>query len=360
MRGLYFYKSASLRYSVIIFIILLTTTTCKDKYNFKVSASKGNLSVSAVITNLPGFQTIKLGTTAGPNFVPDPLTGAVVTISDELGNQEQLIDNGDGQYVFTQQTVTGRLEGSYMLDIITPDGEHYQSTSEVMGKLVAKDSVYAIPAKESTISTEGVEISNYVVNVFLDTQLPKTTTTQYLRWAVDEVYCIIPTCVPGALRCPDICYVYQPFSKFNLKIIKTSDYSQPGLTGIPLQKRDVDFTFMVRHFFNVTQYSMNEKAYNYWKNVELISARTGSIFDTPPATIPGNIHNVKNPSELVFGYFEVSAAELTRVFIDRGYIPTDVTTCTWSFLYPEGTPYGYCRDCQSVKGSTITPPSWFF
>ncbi len=349
--------------NILLFLILLVFSNCKDPYTIKVNGSSGNMTLNGVITDDAGPQYLKLGISTGTKKSPDPLVGALLSISDETGAKENLKDLGNGQYQLDQLSVKGRKTGTYTLDIILPDGRHYVSSAEKMSSPQATDSAYYQYITEQIVSSEGILVNNDNVKVYLNTNLPKETEAAYLRWAIDEVYCIIPSCSPRALACPPYCYIYQEVSKFNLQVIKTTDYQTSALRDILLQTRGVDFTFMVRHYFNISQYSMNKNTFDYWKKVQLLTERSGSIFDTPAASVPGNIHNVNDPSEIVYGYFEASARKLTRIYVDRGYITkTDVTSCVWDWSVPGGVGnyYGYCLNCNSVRGSTNARPDWFF
>ena len=197
------------------------------------------------------------------------------------------------------------------------------------------------------------------MNTYLNTELPQNTTAFY-RWEVAEVWNIFPTCFPGAVSCPKICYVFDAYSNYKLHVIRSKDYTQPSIKNLLLIKRGVDFSFNGRHFFNVTQYSMNENAYDYWHKVDQLISKSGSIFDTPPSVVVGNVKNMTNPNESVFGYFEASGSKLTRNFIDRGSVPTFVQTCYfYSPDYDFTRTTRYCFDCTGYPGATLSEPDWF-
>lgn len=347
--------------NLLLFLSLLLFNNCKDPYDFNLQGVTSSLVVNGIISDLSGPQYIKLGTTSSPKQSPSPLLGALVNVTDENGNQENLKDLGNGKYQLDQTKVKGRKAGTYLLDIQLPDGRHYKSSAETMASPQAKDSAYFTIVTEKIVSTEGILINNDNVKVYLNTNLPPESEPGYLRWAIEEVYCIIPSCSPQAIACPAFCYIFQEVSKFNLELIKTTDFqSAISLKDILLQTRGIDYTFMVRHFFNISQYSMNPNTYDYWKKVQLLTSRTGSIFDSPPAIVQGNIHNLNDPSEPVYGYFEASAQKLTRLYVDKGYIKTDITSCAWDFRIPAGNYYSYCLNCNAIKGSTNARPDWFF
>ena len=258
-------------------------------------------------------------------------------------------------------TVKGRPGGTYTLQIKLPDGRTYQSTPEKM-PVVSKpaDSPFYRVVTDTRI-TNGIEINSFMVNIYLNTSLAENNKTGLYRWAVSEVWNIFPTCLPGAISCPPICYIYEPYSRFNLKVVKAADYSEFAIRELLLLSRGIDFSFNGRHYFNVTQYSMNQQAYEYWNKVEQLITKRGSIFDAPPAIIPGNISNVSNPDELVLGYFEASATQLTRTFVDRGAIHTYVETCFYYDPYFSFTNISqFCFDCTRHVGSTIVQPGWYW
>ena len=346
----------------LFWILVILFNDCKDRYDIKTNRSSNSLVVSGMISDTLEPQYLKLGTTTPYQKDIDPLPEAVVSILDENGVREYYHDVGGGKYRLDGIQVKGMKGKTYVLEIQRPEGQQYRSSAESMPLPQATDSAYFKVTKDKVVSSEGIEVDNDNVNVFLNTKLPKTTESAFFRWGIDEVYCIIPTCIPGAIACPPWCYIYQEVSKLNLTVISSVDYDHFSLNGILLQTRAIDFTFLVRHYFNVTQYSMNRKAYEYWKKVGLLTERNGSIFDTPPASVAGNIHNINDPDEQVFGYFEASPQKLTRVYVDRGLVPVELNSCDFdpSFYSLGGSRFSYCTNCYAIKGSTTARPDWFF
>lgn len=350
-----------IRRLLLALLLVITFDQCKDPFELIGQVGRRNLIVDAIISDSPDPQYVKLSTTIEARRPPEPLTGALITLSDDSGNSENLVDLNDGRYLFRRSTLSPHAGAYYTLDIQLANGKHYQSsTSEYMGQSLATDEVSFEIVKDQIVSSEGIPVDNTNVKIYLNTTLPKESSTAYLRWAIDEVYTIKPTCSPFAIECPPWCFIYQDVSTANITLVKTTDFRQPVLERVLLQTRNVDFTFMVRHYFNVTQYSMSELAYQYWKKVQLLTQRTGSLFDPPPALVTGNMVNVDDPKEPVYGFFEISAAQLTRLPIDRGYIPVDITNCNWNPYYYSGNPYSYCTNPFAIKGSTIERPDWFF
>lgn len=63
----------------------------------------------------------------------------------------------------------------------------------------------------------------------------------------------------------------------------------------------------------VRQIGLSKAAYDYYYLIFTETGKTGQLFDTPPATIRGNVANVTNPDNYALGYFgahEVSEGKI--------------------------------------------------
>ena len=131
----------------------------------------------------------------------------------------------------------------------------------------------------------------------------------------------------------------------------------PAAGKILLQSEGIDYSFSSEHIFNVTQYSMNKSNFQYWTKAQELIVKRGSIFDTPPAKILGNITNEADTNEIVFGYFEATGQKISRLKVSGGNSPVYIFTC---LDYPERTYYPFCQNCEYLAGSTHEVPSWWF
>jgi hypothetical protein len=124
----------------------------------------------------------------------------------------------------------------------------------------------------------------------------------------------------------------------------------------------IDETFLYRHYFVTYQSSLSAEAYDYWSKVNALVAGNGSLFDTPPARIYGNImrNDEEDASEKVFGYFQAVNQAVSRVSITRSELPffLSYSDCQGSFpvKFP---PPSFCENCLSVRNSSHVRPSWF-
>jgi len=346
-------------YSIILMLIA-ALVQCKEPFEFDTVNRPDLLVVSGYISDQPGPYPLFLGVTVGAERTyPTPVLNAVAYLTDGDGNTETYVETGNGNYQLVGSKIGGVQGGSYRLNISLKDGRTYQSTVEVMPTISkAIDDVKIGVIKVKVLGYEGTQVDRYQVNVTLNTTF-QPPNHGYYRWAVNEVYSLFPTCVPGSISCPQICYIYTPYSLYQLNVVDRSNYASSDIKGIQLLNHDVDFSFSSRHYFNVTQFGMNTSCFEYWRRVQQLVLRRGSIFDTPPATIRGNISNVADPNEIVLGYFEASTMQVTRRFIDRGEIPLHIPSCF--YFDPDYTSsLPYCQYCMNLAGAQPVPPSWFW
>jgi hypothetical protein len=103
---------------------------------------------------------------------------------------------------------------------------------------------------------------------------------------------------------------------------------------------------------DVRQYSLSEKAFNFWNQIGIQQRSTGSIFDPPPASFTGNIVNTQNENETVLGFFGASAVNQRYIVFDRFKVAN-------FFPPPNSIPMG-SGDCLThVLGATNERPEGF-
>ncbi len=111
-------------------LALALLSGCTDVVSLNVPQGLPVLAVDGAITDQPGPYTVTLTKTAG-YFNDAPLArvaGAVVQLTDNLGQQEVLREQAPGTYVGSK--IQGKIGNSYVLNI-KADGEEYQAATEI-------------------------------------------------------------------------------------------------------------------------------------------------------------------------------------------------------------------------------------
>ncbi|MEM7372766.1 MAG: DUF4249 domain-containing protein [Bacteroidota bacterium] len=344
--------------------LCLCSGACVERIDFEVERTAGQLVVDGGFTNEEGIQRIRLGETVAVVRLPLPVEDAHVRLYEDSGEFEDYVHDPEepGTYLLHGTKIQGKPGHSYFVEITLANGRVYRSKEEEMQPQQAMlDSIYYDFSLEKEISSAGVVIENTYINAYIDVELSQLDRTTFLRWDVEEVFLLTPTDEPDPFGfVPPPCYVYQYPSAIDLNLYDGSVNDIGRLEGLKVASQVLDWTFQEKHYFTVKQLGMNQEAFDYWDNVRDLLTNVGSIFDTPPAPLSGNVFNVNDSSEEVLGYFGVSSVSEIRFAVLRQDIPLDqVLECTYSqdkyYLdYP-----ARCWDCLSVRNSTYTRPDFF-
>ena len=172
--------------------------------------------------------------------------------------------------------------------------------------------------------------------MLLDTSLPDRSEGPYLRWEVSEDYVLHEFLPPGSLKVPNSCYYHRSIGPQKILLLD-GDRSVPGpVDGKLLGIKELDWTFFYKHYFNVVQHSISKPAFDYWQRADQVINQVGSIFDTPPAGIQGNIFRTDDPTELVLGYFEATNPDTAHHVVYKADFPFGVQVeglCPSVFYY---------------------------
>ncbi len=356
--------------SILIIGIGLLIDACVEPIDFETDPAGGQLIVTGGITNAKGAYEVTLKRTANLNRTfPVPEGGAQITLRNDRGQQEAFREQDGGVYR-TAGVVQGQPGETYEIEIVLADGTTYRSRPETMPTAIGKDSAYYEIGKQEKVSDSGVLFEDRVVEVYVDTQLPENEPTLYLKWDLETVYSVTTIIRTPLSTSITYCYFFdypdaQTVRLFNRQELPGGEVLRKQFLGA----RGIDYSFLERHYFNVIQSSLTAEAYQYWQQVGDLSNRTGSVFDTPPGLIRGNVYNVEDEREQVLGYFEAAQTDTSRFFLTRTDLPVTIGAncpCTSLFLNLDQTNLPFtvgslcpCTLCSELPGVTLDPPSYW-
>lgn len=365
---------------LVSFLVLLSS--CITQFIPQTNEDKKLLVVEGLITNLPDTniiflsESLPLGTKASSN----PVSGCIVTISDDLGNSYDFTETSPGKYVTSPskfQGITGRFYTLHIIRTGADNNSKYESSPVEMKYDPPIDSLYY----ERSVFNEINGISSEEgCQVYLNTHDP-TNQAQFYRWEYSETWeLILPYTVPNK-----ICWVTSKSDIINIK--STTILEKATIRRYPVNfiSNETD-RLRVKYSILVKQYSLNEDEYQYWEKLQNITEQVGGLYDMIPSSIPSNIYNTENPNEKVLGYFSVSGATSKRLFIEENFagifnLYTDVyciedtifndepipslNSFVWVIVDHPIPPPPYkvitrnkgCYDC-TLRGTTIKPDFW--
>lgn len=313
----------------------LWVCACVEPFELGIKSDLRILTVDATLTDSPEEQIINLAESVNVNgsVFSQPLLKAKVEVI--VGGNERLTLTEKGQGVYALPSNFKLQTGvNYKLVFTKADGTQYESSEDQVSKVPEIINVHD-EFKVNAIE-RGANLYDPGNYVYLDTQDPAKDENNYLwTWKLWERQSVCATCfsgryflTPAPARCREeraytgqtfdyLCSgdCWEIFSSKDLNVF-TDIYSN----GQPIQNRliaKIPYYNFRGALIEIKQQSISPAAYRYYKLLADQVQNNGSLVDTPPAALIGNIKNVKNPNESIAGFFMVTSVRTVRHWIDR-------------------------------------------
>jgi hypothetical protein len=331
------------KFPIYLILLLVLVGSCITPItDFDQVAAQSFLSIEASLTDQPGPHKVRLYMSSdkltGSYFLP--VTKAKVYFLDEKGVRQDLTESTTKGTYLSSTTFSGRVGGTYTLNIETSDGKKYQSLAETMKP---------VPEIENLLTRFEVA-DNYAkgdprrggFNIYLDFQDPATTGDNYQwYWKHYERAYVCETCVGGTYDfvlntcvqprvpsektlnylCDGDCWDIN-FST-DLNILSDSYLNGQRITGKLVAR--VPFEGISPYYLQFEQRAITSNSYNYYQSLKAQTQSNGTLFDVPAETrFSFNIKSLTNPSEKILGIFDVYSVRKKIFYIDRSLgIPKD-------------------------------------
>ena len=343
---------------------LFLLTACVEQLNFDLDNSDERyLVVDGFITNLNGPHEVRLSYSAPYKNTLDggreePITDAIVTIIDELGNTYRMFHAGLGKYRSTF-SFKGNVGQQYKLQVKVGE-EIYESSFNKLPQPSSVDDVTYSYVQKEIIENDQIK-PVWGLEFYADFSFDDNERNYLLDW---EGTYIFPTpfyiysgisCENGQLG-PGTCYTDDSDPGW-VDVFSYADNNATEAKKIPISFTQVDRRFLIKYSYNVVLYTANEEGFRFHDLVHIQANTGGSVFDPTPSRIEGNMHNINNPDELVLGYFGVFGASSERIFLVPDDIPTDIDgTVPSTCVSPDRDPSLWCCSCLEWPNSTSNRP----
>lgn len=333
-------------------------TSCINPVEFDTETPTGILVVNGGITTSHRPDIVSLSFAVEYDTqVFKPIVGAMVVISDDVGNMEELVDIGAGRYELQKTKVQGVVGRTYEVEIRLFNGKTYRSKPEKILPPIPLDSLSFTITREDDTNDAGRVTVRTLVNVSAHSTIPVTEEAAFLRWSWETIFAFYEPSSPFGYK---ICYIQDNIAPQSMPLLDGRLYDTPVKVQTELVRHTPDYTFNWRRSYYVWQHRISKEAYEYREKLLKITNQVGTIFDTPPAVVRGNIFNPKDASETVLGYFEASSVNTAVLFITRpdvvnySNIPAPCT-----YTHPAGLSHDFCSDCLLLPNSTTQRPYYW-
>jgi hypothetical protein len=304
---------------IYLLSVAFTLSTCIDPYNPKLSGYESLLVVDGLITDENTSYTVKLSKTLQEQEgTPEMISDASVSITDDKSETIYLRTAGSGIYKTDSTCFKGIVGRTYVLHIVTGDGNKYESEPCLMQSVPEIDSIYY--TKEEELVNNGTEI-NAGIRIYLDSK--EGVNNKYYRWEFEETWKFkLPTpekfyyenefSIVPLTKVNQYCWKNNKSSEILIHSVYNEDVSLIREEPIVFIVSDKSDRLMLQYSILIRQYSISKNEYNFWDNLKKVNESGGDIFASQPFPVVSNIRNINDPDGRVLGYFQVSAVKQKR------------------------------------------------
>ncbi|MCE7066358.1 DUF4249 domain-containing protein [Dyadobacter sp. CY326] len=344
------------RLSFLLTLIITGITACVEPYSVNFESAKEYVVVDGVVTDLDGPQFITLSktnpeaTNESSEFTQTIWTKGLSTLPLEKA-KAKIVVNGTQVLDLTEvepgiyqlpANFKGRVGDAYELDFLTENGKHYKSSAEVMPPVSAVKRAYDV------FNPKGIpKLSEYYGeftpsnDIYLDFDDPAGEKNFYRwQWTLWELQKTCTTCNQGKY------YLFDAengvdgdcFKDLTLKYNDIYDYTCEDLCWDIFYSKDITiFSDIYTNgqgqkdklvaqipllqsnpcLVSLQQNSLTPNAYRFLKLIQDQANNSGTLADTPPAPIQGNVMNQNDKNELIIGFFTASSVAEYRTMLWR-------------------------------------------
>jgi len=310
-------------------MLSLFNNACIEPYDAEIDGLTELISIEGSIIKGDPLQHVVISTTTSvleKEF--KPLRGCEVIVLDELNNEFIFAENFMGTYSLTINDDLLVNNRKYKLMITTPTGDKYESQYETINSTNEIDTVYyEIEKKIETFSNEEFNGLQFYIDVKASDSI-----SRYFRWNLTETYEYTTTGFISYINRmedeefekyipPDKWKVYRCWVSKEVPgiyVSNTINLTVNEKKKIPLQYvSTLTNRLKIKYSLLVSQYTLNEGAYNYWQQNKIATEESGGLYTSQPGQTITNLNNVNNSTEKVLGYFWASSRTENRIFIPR-------------------------------------------
>lgn len=328
--------------------------SCVSLYEVNPQATLKILVIDAMISDEDIEQKIRIResvNTIDLNYYENtPLSNVEIIVNKE--EVLKLTSEGDGYYALPKD-FRAKVGDSYKLVFLKTDGTKYESNEQKMQKTPKIDKFYDEFLVDDLEKDNKKVPANYV---YIDFNDPKDETNYYYwTWKLWERQVVCGTEYSVDYYCRQNCWEILYSNQLNI-------FSDIYTNGNPIERKvvaQIPFYQLSGALLEIKQYCVTAEAYRFLKLLSLQADRTGTLVDTPPAALIGNVKNISNPTEQVAGFFMVGGNITIKYWLNRQN--ADGKASPIGLLGRKSNPnnFGLTYPCvESPNRTPIKPRGW--
>jgi Domain of unknown function (DUF4249) len=327
---------------LLFIVVCFITVACIDKINVEYDLSADLLTIDGIVTDQNVIEvSIQYSRSLEGSTYIDPVRNCIVEVLVN-GQSVKLTESLPGIYTEPNK-LKGAIGKTYQLRFTTPQGVKYESSIEKLNAAPPIDKIYHEFNEKGQLNNTGKVVIHSTSDVYIDFEDPVAQQNYYL-WKTNlfERIDICETCDAGlyqvGIGCVRPRYQTNPplpnydyeckgrcwdiIDKNDLNILSDELTNGKKTVGRLIQK--VPYYRNEGGLIEIQQYCITQLAYRYYDLLRQQSQTTGTLTDTPPAALVGNVRNLSNENEVIVGLFSAAGLAKRRHWIARGKDPTAI------------------------------------
>ena len=298
----------------ILAIIFVFQLGCVEIIEVDTSTEPNRIVLDGYITNESKIHQVKITETIKfSNHLNRVVENAVVTIIGSNNETIPMVESSPG--IYETSCCFAAVQGVFYKIRVIYNGKTIESYEQELPERAAISNIDIRPdirkkfreLDNQLFDEPGLWISTHIAEVEQETR-------NYL-WQIVPVFIWDAT----RARSEDVyrCYVRYETKFQNIFVHSEKDGGyEKDLAWLPVSRR-----MGIRYSLEVNQFNIGVDSHNYWERIKKQKENVGSIFDSPPSSIAGNLYNVNNPKDIVLGLFGVYESSQQRIFFDLEDLP---------------------------------------
>lgn len=311
----------SYKHFLVWVLLAFAAAGCREEYHPELDEQAAVLVVDGQITNLPGPAYVKLFLAKHYNAggIYPPVTGARVMIYESPGGTHWLKEIEPGYYITDTAEFQAVPWKTYTLRIETRSNSIYESKPQLLLPPAETEGISGILGDKEYITTDldgnatgRIEQSVETFVSFRSDAGPDAHfrfQTQLMVGSSWIDYSTIPF--------PTVNYNWKKLrNNIGLNItgadyaIVSDSVSRYSVNYFPLNRYFYDLApdeWPQRFFLQLRQYTLNDDALKFYREVRKQVSATGKLFDPIATQVGSNIECISDGGKTVLGFFEVSS-----------------------------------------------------
>lgn len=324
--------------TILLFLLSVSLVfACVEPYDLTLRNQTDILFVDAQINDIDPVQKIYIRrsySTKNSDIIEGEIDAEVNIFENEV-TKYSCISLGNGIYQIPENLKV-KAGNKYHLEFKLRNGKKYKSGTETPININEIEKLTAF-YRTTGINYDGKSMNGH--EVYLDTKDDVSNKNFYMwTWKLFEKqnYCIscfggkyytnpLPDgqCVEDAnLKRRGVIYDYScngncwdKFYSSEINILSDQYYNGASITNRKIAS--IPFFQYYGTLIEVAQLNISKAAYDYFKIMMSQSQNTGTLSDTPPAGLVGNIKNINDSTEPIGGMFMAGIKKTKRLWIPR-------------------------------------------